>query len=114
MFKLGINTNNDCEKDLTKNLKLIKQAFSEMKNGKFDESEINAARENFIFSLNLSLDNPAGILNNYVFHIYDNLPLLEERIKLIKDLTKEEIVAVSSKIKPNISFVLEGENDGNN
>lgn len=102
------------KENVSKALKLIKQAFSEMKNGKFDESEINAARENFIFSLNLSLDNPAGILNNYVFHIYDNLPLLEERIKLIKDLTKEEIVAVSSKIKPNISFVLEGENDGNN
>ncbi len=55
------------------------------------------------------MDSPAGILNNYVFNIYDNLPLLEERIKLIKDITKDEIVLLSNKIKPNISFVLEGD-----
>lgn len=102
------------KKDITKARKLIKQAFHEMKNGKFTDSEIDAARENFIFSLNLALDNPAGILNNYIFNVYDNLPLLEERIKLIKNITKEEIVSIASKIKPNISYVLEGDKDGNN
>ena len=75
----------------------------------FSENDLDAAKESFIFSLNLAMDNPAGILNNYVFHILDGLPLLEERIKLIKDVTKEEIVAISNKIKPNIYFVLEGE-----
>lgn len=97
------------KKDVGKATKLINQAFKEMRLGKFSEEEINSAKENFIFSLNLAMDSPAGILNNYVFNIYDNLPLLEERIKLIKDITKDEIVLLSNKIKPNISFVLEGD-----
>jgi len=100
--------------DVNKACKLIKQAFKEMEMGKFNEEEIKAAKENFIFSLNLALDNPAGILNNYVFNVFDNLPLIEERIKLIKDVTKEEIINVAKKIKPNISFVLEGDENGEN
>lgn len=104
------------KKDIGKAQKLIKQAFREMKEGDFSEDELNAAKENFIFSLNLALDDPAGILNNYVFNVYDNLPLIEERIKLIKDVTKEEIVALGNKIRPNISFILEGgeKQDGDN
>lgn len=95
--------------------KLIKQALKEMKTGDFSDEQLNSAKENFIFSLNLSLDNPSGILNNYIFHILDNLPLIEERIKMIENITKEEIVSLSSKIKPNITFVLEGEeNNGDN
>lgn len=100
--------------DVNKACKLIKEAFKEMEMGKFSEEELNAAKENFIFSLNLAMDNPAGILNNYIFNVYDNLPLIEDRIKLIKDITKEEIVKVASKIKPNISFVLEGDENGEN
>ena len=101
--------------DVKKAQKLIHQAFREMKMGEFSEEELNNAKESFIFSLNLSLDNPCGILNNYIFHILDDLPLIEDRIKMIEDVTKEEIVAVASKIKPNISFVLEGEeNNGDN
>ena len=82
-----------------------------MKMGEFSDEEIENAKESFIFSLNLSLDNQAGILNNYVFNVLDNLPLIEDRIKMIEEVTKEEIMAVANKIKPNISFVLEGEED---
>lgn len=99
------------KENVSKARKLIEQAFKEMKDGLFSEEELEAAKENFIFSLNLSMDNPAGILNNYVFNIFDNLPLIEERIKMIKDVSKEEIVKVASKIKPNITFLLEGSGD---
>ena len=102
------------KKDLKKADKLIKQAFREMVSGDFTDEMIKNAKENFIFSLNLALDEPAGIINNYVFHIFDDLPLIPERIEMIKDITKEEIVAVANKIKPNISFVLEGEEYGEN
>lgn len=49
MFKLGINTNNDCEKDLTKNLKLIKQAgfdcvMISFKSGNLEEGLIEAKK----------------------------------------------------------------------
>ncbi len=103
------------KKDLKKATKLINAAFKEMQEGKFTEANLKNAEENFIFSLNLALDNPAGIINNYVFNVFDNLPLIPERIKMIKGITKEEIIAVAKKVKPNISFVLEGENhDGEN
>ena len=109
IIQTSINKDN-----VNKAQKLINQAFKEMKIGEFSDSELTNARENFIFSLNLAMDNPAGILNNYVFNVLDDLPLIEERIDLIKDVTKEEIVNISNKIKPMISFVLEGEQDGNN
>ena len=111
---LVIQTSID-KKDVKMACKLIDQAFMEMKNGDFSEEDLEHAKENFVFSLNLSLDNESGILNNYVFHIMDNLPLIEDRIKMIDDITKEEIVKLSSKIKPSITFVLEsGDNDGRN
>lgn len=97
------------KKDVLKAQRLIRQALKEMKMGDFRDEELNNAKESFIFSLNLSLDQPGGILNNYVFHVLDHLPFIEERIKMIEEVTKEEIVAVANKIKPLISFVLEGE-----
>ena len=99
------------KKDVKKAERLIKQAFKEMKNGEFSEEELKAAKESFIFSLNLSLDNLSGILNNYVFHIFDDLPFIQDRINMIEDITKGEIIEIANKIKPNISFVLEGEED---
>ena len=102
------------KKDIKKAKKLISQAFREMKSGKFSDEELEYAKESFIFSLNLALDNPAGIINNYVFKVFDNLPLINERIEMIKDITKEEIIKVANKVKPNISFILEGgREDGN-
>ena len=103
------------KKDVIKAERLIKQAFREMKMGEFSDTELENAKESFIFSLNLSLDNQAGILNNYVFHVLDKLPLIEERIKMIQDVKKEEIVLLANKIKMNLSLVLEGmENNGDN
>lgn len=110
---LMIQTSID-KKDVKKANILIKQAFKEMKIGKFTDEELEAAKSSFIFSLNLALDEPAGILNNYVFHVISDLPLIEDRIKLINDITKKEIVDISSKIKPIIEFVLEGDSNGNN
>ena len=110
MIETSIN-----KKDAKKANRLISEAMKEMSEGKFTEEEINSAKESFIFSLNLALDNPAGIINNYVFHILDDLPLIEDRIKLIKDITKEEIIKVAKKVKPIIEFILEGdETNGNN
>lgn len=110
---LMIQTSID-KKNIKKANSLIKQAFKEMKDGKFTNEELDAAKSSFMFSLNLALDEPAGIINNYVFHVFTNLPLIEDRMKLINDITKNEIVALSSKIKPIIEFILEGDIDGNN
>ncbi len=105
---LVIETSID-KKDIRKGQRLINQAFREMREGKFREDEINNAKESFIFALNLAFDSPAGIINNLVFHVFLGLPLIDERIKMVKDITREDIMKVAIKIKPNINFVLEGE-----
>ena len=102
------------KKDVNKAKKLINQALKEMEDGKFSDEELNSAKESFIFSLNLALDNLGGIMNNYIFNVLDDLPLIDERIKLIKDIKREDIINVAKKIKPNISFVLEGEEENGN
>ncbi len=110
---LVIQTSID-KKNVKKAIQLMEKAFKEMKAGDFSEDELASAKESFLFSLNLALDDIAGILNNYVFHVLDNLPLIDERKKLIKEVTKEEIVTISNKVKPIVYYVLEGENNGDN
>ena len=107
---LVIQTSID-KKDVKKAQRLIKEAFREMKMGKFSDDELEYAKKSFVFSLNLSLDNETGILNNYIFHVYDHLPFISERIKMVDDVTRDEIIQVSNKIKPNIFFVLESEEE---
>ncbi len=109
MIETSLSKNN-----VKKGNRLIAVALKEMAEGKFTDKDLDNARENFIFSLSLALDSPQGIINNYVFHVLDDLPLISERIKLVKDITKEEIVKVANKIKPNILYVLEGEENGSN
>lgn len=90
---------------------LVKKALKEMQTGKFSDEEIEDAKTNIIFGTNVALDNPVSILDNYVFNIYDNIFLLEERIKEIKTVTKEEVISLAKKIKLNTTFVL---NEGDN
>lgn len=90
---------------------LIKKALKEMQAGKFTEEELEDGKKSVVFGTNVALDNPASIIDNYVFNTYDNIMLLEERMKEIKTVTKEEIVALAKKIKLNTTFVLkEGDN----
>ena len=56
------------------------------------------------------MDNCVPILSNYVFNIFDNLPMPEERKKLYKKVTKEDIINVAKKLKLNTVFTLKGGN----
>lgn len=102
------------KKNVKKAKSLIKQAFKDMRLSKITNEELEAAKSSFLFSLNLALDEPAGIINNYVFHVFSDLPLIEDRMKSIQDITLEEIVQLGNKIKPILEFVLEGDSNGNN
>ena len=89
-------------------INLVKKCLKEMASGNFLDSDIDDAKTNLVMSLDLASDNNVAILNNYVFSYLDNLPELDERKKLIKDVTKEDIVSVAKKIKLNTVYVLEG------
>ena len=94
--------------NVKKAISLVKKELKSMQNGGFSDMEVNDAINNMIISLDMSLDNNVAILNNYVFNIYDNLPLIEKRKEYFKEINKNDIINVSKKIKLNTIFTLEG------
>ena len=91
--------------------RLIKKCIKEMLNGKFSDTELNDAKRNLIVSLKMSLDNNLAILNNYVFHTFDDLPLLEERINLISKVTKEDLIMCGKHLYLNTVYIQNPKNN---
>lgn len=89
-------------------LKLINKVVKDFELGKFSEEELQEAKNNIINSLKLALDNPTAILNNHIFNVFYDLPAIEERIEMIKNTTKEEVMEVAKKIKANLIYVMNG------
>lgn len=96
-------------KNVKQAIELVKKELSNMQKGLFTETELDEAINNMIVSLEMSLDNNVSIINNYIFNIYDNLPLITDRMELFKKLTKEDIINVAKKIKLNSVLNLKGE-----
>ena len=80
-----------------------------MLNGNFSDEELDNAKKTIVSSIKMSEDTLGGIINNYLFHDLDNLPLYEERIKEFKKVTKEDIMNVAKKVKLNTIYILKGE-----
>ena len=95
------------DKDLC--IKLVNKAMDEMINGEFSLDDLENAIKTVISSIKMSEDTQGGIINNYLFHDLDNLPLYEERIKEFKKVTKEVIMNVAKKVKLNTIYILKGE-----
>lgn len=95
--------------NIKKAITLAKKCLTKMMQGDFTLEELTDAQNNLNQSLVMSLDNNVTLINNYIFNILDDFPLLEERIKLYKKVTKEQIIKVAKKLKLNTIFVLKGE-----
>ncbi len=107
LLVVQLSLENNC---VSKAIKLIKKELKNMQLGDFTEEEVKDACNNMMVSIDISGDNNISVLNNYVFHKFANLMLLEDRKKQFKNIKKEDVVAVSKKIKLNTIFNLEGEN----
>ena len=105
VIKSGINA-----KDANKAIKIIKEQVKKMQKGNFDLEEIEKAKVTYLASLKGLEDNPNSILNIYTSKEYLDYDLVDERIKQIKTVTKEEIIALAKKIHPDTIFILEGSN----
>lgn len=105
IIKSGINA-----KDANKAIKIIKEQVSKMQKGNFDLEEIEKAKVTYLASLKGLEDNPNSILNIYTSKEYLDYDLVDERIKQIKTVTKEEIITLAKKIHPDTIFILEGSN----
>ena len=86
----------------------VKKCLKEMQTGDFLDSDLEDAKKSISLALDLTSDNNSSLLNNYVFHEFDNLPLIDERKKSLAKLTKEDVVNVSRKLKLNTIYVLKG------
>lgn len=89
---------------------LVKKKLKNMQVGNFTEEELKDAINNMIVSLDMAQDNNVSIINNYVFHVFDNLPMPEERVEMFKNIKKEDVINVAKKVKLNTVFTLEGRN----
>ena len=87
---------------------MVKKCLKEMQTGDFLDSDLEDAKKSISLALDLTSDNNSSLLNNYVFHEFDNLPLIEEKKKSLAKLTKEDVVNVSKKLKLNTIYVLKG------
>ena len=95
-------------------IKLMKKSLNDMLEGNITEEELENAKQLIITTLNMSLDNPGRIIDNYIFKNLYGLDEIEERIKLYNGVTKEEIINFAKKIKINtILCVRDGENEKN-
>lgn len=90
-------------------IELVNKAMNEMLSGEFTDEELDNAKKTVISSIKMSEDTQGGIVNNYLFHDLDNLPLYEERIKEFKTITREDIMKVAKKVKLNTIYLLKGE-----
>ena len=95
-------------------IKLMKQALNDMVKGDISEEEIDNAKKLITTSLNISLDVPGRIIDNYVFENLFGLEKIDVRINKYNNVTKEDIVEFAKKIKLNtILCVRDGENERN-
>ncbi len=110
LIKAGISREN-----FDKTLKLVKKLMKEMENGNFTDKDIEFAKNSYLSMLKEVEDSQNAIIETYVAKDLLNLGDIEERKKMIMNVTKEEIVNVAKKVKMDTVFLLEGasEDEGN-
>lgn len=94
--------------DINKAIRLIKEQVKKMSRGEFSDEEIAQAKVTYLASLKGLEDYPGSILNMYISKEYLDYDLLQDRIKSINKITKEDVVNLAKKIHPDTIFVLEG------
>lgn len=87
-------------------VKLVKKAIKDMAAGKITQEEVDNNILQLVSSIKIGQDMPGSIINNYLFNNLDGVLLPEERIELIKSVTKEEVIDLAKKIKLNTIYLL--------
>ena len=90
---------------------LILEQLEDMKNGKFEETEIENAITTYKNSLKSYEDNPESMLSLYAGMVYLNADTIEDRIKQIEKVDKESVMQLASKIQLDTIFFLEGKEE---
>ena len=103
------------EKGNEKNVyKIIQRELKKIQKGNFDKSKFDSAKETLISAIIINMDNPIGIINNYYAKELVGSLDMDERIKRIRQVSIDEVVNVSKKVKLHTMFILEASNEEDN
>lgn len=97
-----------------KTKELITNQIEEIKKGNFTEEELENGKKIYKNSALELFDSPNSIINMYMSHEYIGSDLYEDKIKNIDKVTKEDIIALASKLHLNKIVLIEGEEDEEN
>ena len=93
--------------------KLILKSLKSISKGNFENEKFESAKNTMISAIEASSDSPMGIISNYYAKVLVNSASIDERIEMIKNVTKNDIINVSKKISVHTTFILEGNNEEN-
>ena len=91
-----------------KTLKLIEKAMKSMEQGDFLDEDIEKAKKLYSTSLDEIQDQPGRVIESYYMMQMLGTDDIETRRKKMMEVTREEIIAVSKKIKMDMVYLLEG------
>lgn len=112
---LAIYLSTDKE-NVKKVISIIDKTVKDIAKGKLVTEELlQIVKENIKMIMESALDSNVSILNSYVFREIDGSPLFEEKIKMLKDITLQDVIDCAKEMKLNTIYELRPgeENEGN-
>lgn len=109
MIYSGIEKGNE-----KKVIKIIEKTLTSIGKGEFPDDKFNSAKETIISAIKASEDTPMGLITNYYAMTLVGSKSTSERIKNISEVTREDIINISKKVKLHTIFILEDNNNEEN
>ena len=99
------------KENYNKSLELTTELLKDMKKGKFTDKDINIAKEYYNTACEEVEESEYKIINEYLSQEILGVEPLEERVKIMNNVTKKDIVKVIKNIDMDTVFLLEGVKD---
>ena len=107
-IKTGIETSN-----YDKAVDIIKKQIEDMKNGNITDDEFNSAKQLIMANLNLIPESQEDLIAYYFDQkLYDENLSLEDYIKSIEKVTKQDVIDLAKDVKLDTIYFLHGQENG--
>ena len=95
-----------------KALDSIYRQVESMKQGDFTETELENAKQSILRSL-YGMTGSLGSIHGYMIgqELLNDSVTVEENIEFIKNVSRNEVIALANTVKPELEYILGGEND---
>ena len=103
IIKAGIDRFN-----FDKTFEIIEKDLNDMKKGKFNESDINTAKEYYETAIEATEESQHRLIDNYMMMEFIGTDTLDVKREMMSKVTKKEIVKVAKKVNIDTIFLLEG------